>query len=31
MNRELDTLNNEVSAFEDTLRLPALEPVRTPS
>lgn len=31
VNRELDTLNNEVSAFEDTLRMPALEPVRTPS
>ena len=31
VNRELDTLNNEVSAFEDTLRMPALEAVRTPS
>jgi hypothetical protein len=31
VNRELDTLNNEVSAFEETLRMPALEPVRTPS
>jgi len=29
VNRELDTLNNEVSAFEETLRMPALEPVRT--
>ena len=29
VNRELDTLNNEVSAFEDTLRLPALDTVRT--
>jgi len=31
VNRELDTLNNEVSAFEETLRMPALEPVRTRS
>jgi hypothetical protein len=31
VNRELDTLNNEVSAFEETLRIPALEPIRTPS
>jgi hypothetical protein len=31
VNRELDTLNNEVSAFEETLRLPALDPVRSPS
>jgi len=31
VNKELDTLNNEVSAFEETLRMPALEPVRTPS
>ena len=31
VNRELDTLNNEVSAFEETLRLPALDPVRTSS
>jgi hypothetical protein len=31
VNRELDTLNNEVSAFEDTLRMPALEPVRAHS
>jgi len=29
VNKELDTLNTEVSAFEDTLRLPALEQVRT--
>ena len=31
VNRELDTLNTEVSAFEETLRMPALEPVRSPS
>jgi len=30
VNRELDTLSNEVSAFEETLRMPALDPVRTP-
>jgi len=31
VNKELDTLNNEVSAFEETLRIPALDPVRAPS
>src|SRR5262249_15535903 len=30
VQRELDTLSNEVPAFEETLRMPALDPVRTP-
>jgi hypothetical protein len=31
VNRELDTLNNEVSAFEETLRMPALDRLRASS